>query len=184
VRPRLIRSRAWLAVALLGAATILATLSIAPPLWFRLLPHLQPHVTLWYLGVGALLAAALAFWAASAPVRRRRAVLAVGAVLAGYAALLFGYYRGEPPAKKFHLLEYGALAMAAFQAVRVESRDRRGLFVAMAFLVVIGTADETIQPFIPMRTFRWLDIFGNYLGAALGALAWTAASPHSPWREE
>ena len=33
-----------------------------------------------------------------------------------------------------------------------------------------------------MRTFRWLDLFGNYLGAALGVLAWLAASPESPFR--
>jgi hypothetical protein len=35
-----------------------------------------------------------------------------------------------------------------------------------------------------MRTFRWLDLFGNYAGASLGAAAWLAASPHSPRRRQ
>jgi hypothetical protein len=35
-----------------------------------------------------------------------------------------------------------------------------------------------------MRTFRWLDLFGNYAGASLGAAAWLVASPHSPRRRQ
>ena len=70
------------------------------------------------------------------------------------------------------------------EAVRVEQGDWRGPLVAGLFLVVIGTADEVSQNFIPMRTFRWLDLFGNYEGASLGAGAWLAASPHSPRRRQ
>ena len=106
----------------------------------------------------------------------------VALLLLIYVFLLFVYYRGEPPAKKFHLLEYGLLAGVTLQAVRVDGWRGTGPLVAMIFLFVIGTSDETAQRFIPMRTFRWLDLFANYIGSALGALAWTAASPHSPWR--
>jgi len=73
-------------------------------------------------------------------------------------------------------------AGVTLEAVRVEQGDWRGPLVAALFVFVIGTADEVSQNFIPMRTFRWLDLFGNYAGASLGAAAWLAASPHSPRR--
>lgn len=180
-----LRSRPWGVATLLFAAALLATLSVAPRIWLStLLPLLQPHVTRWYLGAGLLAAASLAAWAWRTPVRRRDATLVLLGVLAAYVALLFGYYGGEPPAKKFHLLQYGVLAGLALQAVRVDEEAPAGLAAAVVFLLAVGTADEVAQGFIPMRTFRWLDLFGNYLGAALGAVAWIGASPHSPWRRQ
>lgn len=179
-----LRSPGWGVAALLTAAAILASLWPGPSLWLdHILPLLQPHVTLWYLGVGVGVALGLVVWALRAgPLRRRESVVALFLVFAGYAALLFLYYAGEAPAKKFHLLEYGVLAGVTLQAVTVDGERPAGLVVALVFLFVIGTADETAQRFIPMRTFRWLDICGNYLGSALGGLAWTAASGQSPWR--
>jgi VanZ family protein len=178
-----IRSRVFTVLSLSLAASLLGTLGAAPRLWFRILPYLQPHVTLWYAAAGAVGAALLAAWAISAGSKRRReALAALLGLLVAYGALLVLYYRGEPPAKKFHLLEYGLLALLTLQAVRVEPEEPAGLVAGLVFLVVVGTADETAQRFVPMRTFRWLDLFANYIGAGLGALAWTAASPHSPWR--
>ncbi|MEO6325398.1 MAG: VanZ family protein [Thermoanaerobaculia bacterium] len=168
---------------LLFAAVSLGTLAVAPIIWFRILPHLQPHVTLWYVLAGVLGAALLGIWACGAGARNR--LLASGllaVVLLLYVGLLFLYYRGEPPAKKFHLLEYGVLAGLTLQAVRIDGWRGKGPLVAVLFLLAVGSADETAQGFIPMRTFRWLDLFANYIGSALGALAWVAASPHSPWR--
>jgi hypothetical protein len=182
-RPPLIRSWLWAAAAVLAAGTILATLELAPRVWFAILPYLEPHVMAWYLCAGALAALALfaSSWAAG-PVHRAPALLALLAMVAVYVTLLFVYYAGEPPAKKFHLLEYGALACIALQAVSVDTAHRRGLFLAAVFLFVVGTADETAQGFSPTRTFRWLDLFGNYVAVCLGSLAWSACSPHSPWR--
>jgi hypothetical protein len=178
-----IRSRFFTFLSVALAASLLGTLGAAPRLWFRILPYLQPHVTLWYVAAGALGAALLAAWAVSAGANRRReALAALLGLLLSYGALLFLYYRGEPPAKKFHLLEYGLLALLTLQGVRVEPEEPAGLVLGLVFLFVIGTVDETAQRFVPMRTFRWLDLFANYIGAALGALAWTAASPESPWR--
>ncbi|MDL1948559.1 hypothetical protein FBQ97_01925 [Acidobacteria bacterium ACD] len=178
-----IRSPLWGGAAVAFAGVVLATLSVAPRVWMStLLPLLQPHVTLWYLGAGLLSAAGLVLWALRAPRRRGAASLALVGVLLGYVALLYGYYAGEPPAKKFHLLQYGVLAGLTLQAVRVDEESPGGLVAGLVFLVVIGTADEVAQGYIPMRTFRWLDLFGNYLGSALGVLAWLAASPHSPFR--
>lgn len=177
-----LRSRFWSFLALVFTAVGLGTLSVAPKIWFRILPYLQPHVTRWYLAVGLALAAGLAAWSALSLRNRFEAFGLLGVVLLFYVALLFVYYRGEPPAKKFHLLEYGMLSGLTLQAVRIDGWRGRGPLVAALFLFVIGTADESAQGFIPMRTFRWLDLFANYIGSALGAIAWIAASPHSPWR--
>ncbi len=179
-----LRSRPWAVAAVLGAALLLGTLSIAPGVWLNdILPRLQPHVTRWYVGAGVLIAASLAAWAWWAGERRRPAAIGVlAAAFLGYVLLLFVYYRGEAPAKKFHLIEYGLLAGVTLQAVAVEEGEWAGPVAAALFLVVVGTADEVSQKFIPMRTFRWLDLFANYIGSGLGAVAWLAASHHSPWR--
>jgi VanZ family protein len=115
-------------------------------------------------------------------VNRAPALAALLGVMAVYLLLLFTVYRNEVPAKKWHLIQYGLLAGVTLEAVRVEPGGWRGPLAAALFLLVVGTADEVSQRFIPMRTFRWLDLFGNYAGASLGAAAWLAASPHSPWR--
>jgi hypothetical protein len=181
-----VRSPVWAAGAIAFAAVGLATLPIAPKLWMGwILPRLQPNVTLWYVGAGGAILAGLGAWAWSAGAVNRAPALAVlGAVMGVYVLLLLAVYRHQPPAKKWHLIQYGLLAGVTLQAVRVERGDRRGPLVAALFLFVIGTADEVSQNFIPMRTFRWLDLFGNYAGASLGATGWLAASPHSPWRRQ
>jgi len=181
-RPSLwLRSVAWALAALAAAAVALLTLPVAPKVWFAILPHLGPNVSAWFVGAGVLLAAALvaSAWGAG-PHRRTQALAAVALLLAAYLALLFVYYRGEPAVKKVHLLEYGLLSAVALNAVRVNGW--RGPLAAALFLLAVGTCDEAAQARIPMRTFRWLDLVANYIGAALGALAWLAASRESPWR--
>lgn len=183
-RPGPFRSPAWTAGAIAFAAAGLATLPLAPKVWLKwILPRLQPHVTLWYVGLGGAILASLGAWAWSAGARNRAPALAtLAAVMGVYLLVLVTVYPNEPPAKKWHLVQYGLLAGVTLQAVRVEPGDRRGALVAALFLFAVGTADEVSQKFIPMRTFGWLDLFANYTGASLGAVAWLAASTHSPWR--
>lgn len=181
-RPGFLRSAAWAAAAVAFAALLLATLSVAPKVWYRVLPLLQPNVSLAFVLVGAAAAALLSAWAWRSPRRRPAALALLALVLAAYVALLFTFYRGEAPAKKVHLLEYGLLAGLTLQAVRLEADRRAGVVAAALFLFAVGTADEVWQGFLPTRTFRWTDLLANYMGASLGAAAWWAASPLSPWR--
>ncbi len=180
-----LRSPAWGAAAAGSAVVALVSLPYAPNWWLQtILPRLQPHVTLWYVAFGAVILAGLLAWGWSAgPVNRGRALGVLLAVMAVYLAFLYTVYRHEPPAKKWHLVQYGLMAGVTFQAVRVDGRRRGGVYAALAFLFVVGTVDEASQNFINMRTFRWLDLFGNYEGIALGLAAWLAASPASPWRK-
>jgi FtsH-binding integral membrane protein len=180
-----VRSPFWAAAAVAEALVGLLTLSIAPRLWLStILPLLQPHVTRWYVGLGTAILAGLLVWAWRAgPMNRGRAFLVLAALMGVYLVLLYVVYAGEAPAKKWHVVQYGIMGGLAFQAVRVDSRERRGILVAALFLFVIGTVDEVSQKFIPMRTFRWLDLAANHVGSCLGAIGWFASSPHSPWRK-
>jgi hypothetical protein len=181
-----LRSGPWAALAIAGAVAALATIPYAPNWWFRLiLPRLRPHVTLWFVAAGALILGGLIAWAwAAGPVNRMPALGALTALMIVYVLILLVMYRGEAPAKKWHIIQYGLLAGVTFNAVRVDVRRWRGLLLGCAFLLVIATADEVSQNYVPMRTFRWLDLFGNYLGSFLGFCGWLTASPHSPWRKD
>ena len=181
-----LRSWPWAGGAIVGAGAALATIPYAPNWWFRfILPRLRPHVTLWFVAAGALILGGLIAWAWKAgPVNRRSALGALTALMLVYVLILLVMYWGEPPAKKWHIIQYGLLAGVTFNAVRVDLRRWQGLVLGCAFLLLIGTADEVSQKFIPTRTFRWLDLFGNYLGSLLGFCGWLAASPHSPWRKD
>lgn len=181
-----LRSGPWAGAAIAGAVAALATIPYAPNWWFRLiLPRLRSHVTLWFVAAGALILGGLIAWAwAAGPDNRLSALGALTALMIVYVLTLLVMYRGEAPAKKWHIIQYGLLAGVTFNAVRVDVRRQRGLLLGCVFLLVIATADEVSQNYVPMRTFRWLDLFGNYLGSILGFCGWLTASPHSPWRKD
>lgn len=166
---------------------ILATVSVAPAIWVAyVLPRLGPRPLDGFVAAGFVGGAALVAWAwRSSPARRNPALGFLVLVAVLYAALLFGYYAGEKPVKRFHLLEYAPLALLALEAAavhRTAARPRFPFVVAVVFCVVVGTVDESLQGFIPGRTFRWHDLLGNFLAFGLGALAWWAASGRSPFR--
>ena len=181
-RTPLIRRPFFAVAAVLQGIGILATIRAAPAIWVQILPFLQPEPLYWYVAAGLLGAALLGGWAfRSSPHGRRPAALLLGIVLVLYLALVFGYYRGEKPVKRFHLLEYGSMSVLAFEAM-ARRGARRGVLLATAFLLLIATVDETAQGFVTGRTFRWLDLFGNYLACLLGAGAFLAVSAESPLR--
>ena len=180
-----LRSRAWAAASLLSVVVALGTLPYAPYWWLQtILPRLRPHVTLWFVAFGGAILAGLFAWAWSAgPVNRTKGIGVLLTVMVLYLLFLYTVYRHEAPAKKWHIVQFGLMAGIALQAVNVDGKRPAGLVVGLAFLFVVGTADEVSQKFINMRSFRWLDLVGNYEGIVLGLFSWLAASPHSPWRK-
>jgi len=182
-REPLIRSWGWTLLAVLYVSVVYAALPFARPIWRRIEPLLGGRESLWFLaaGVACLAALVLRAWAAG-PVRRLAGVALLLGVLAAYAWLLFVFYRGRITLEKVHLLEYGVLAYLAFSAVTVTRRGGPGAALAAAFVAAAGAGDEVLQDLIPERYFDWYDIFGNWIGGALGGVAWLAASPASPWR--
>jgi hypothetical protein len=172
-------------VALAYLTVVYATLPFARPIWRRIEPLIAHRETFWFLAAGAALAAALALrvWTAG-PVRRAAGVALLTAVLAAYVALLFVFYRGRLTIEKVHLLEYGVLAYLAFNAMTVTRRGGPGAVIAVLFIAFAGAGDEGLQKLIPERVFDPYDIVANWLGGALGGVAWLAASPASPWRRD
>jgi len=182
-RAPLIRSWGWAWLAIAYLTIVYATLPFARPIWRRVEPLLAHRETWWFLGAGVALAVLLAerAWTAG-PLRRAAGVALLGAVLAAYAALLFVFYRGRLTLEKVHLLEYGVLAYLALNAVTVTRRGGPGGTLALLFVALAGAGDEALQKVIPERVFDAYDIAANWLGGALGAAAWLAAAPASPWR--
>lgn len=179
----LFRSWRWAVAALLYTGAIYLMLPVAPKVWFWLLPRLGPHVSRLIGLVGLAVAAGLAVRSWTVGFRNRRgALVLLAAVAVAYALLLTYFYVGPAPAKKVHLMEYGALAYLAFNAVRVTPRGGSGAVLAGAYVLMAGALDEGIQALLPMRFFGVQDIIGNWLGSVLGALAWLAVSANSPWR--
>ena len=172
---------AWLAVAYL--TVVYATLPFARPIWRRIEPLILHRESLWFLAAGGVLAVLLGVraWTAG-PVRRATGAALLAAVLAAYVVLLFVFYRGRLTLEKVHLIEYGVLAYLVLNAATVTRRGGPGAAVAALFIALAGAGDEALQKIIPERVFDPYDIVANWLGGALGAVAWVAASAASPWR--
>lgn len=76
------------------------------------------------------------------------------------------------PAEKVHLVEYGILGWMIYQAVRMSGGGVvAGYFWTMALVLIIGTADEIVQMYLPMRVFDFRDIVINFHSGILGAVA-------------
>lgn len=75
------------------------------------------------------------------------------------------------PVEKVHLVEYGILGALSFWAV---SLHRFGLIASyvLVFLIalIVGSIDEIVQHFLPLRYFDIRDIFVNFNSGVLGAV--------------
>ena len=95
--------------------------------------------------------------------------LLMGFVIASVAAIQrFIFY----PAEKVHLVEYGILGWMIYHAVRVSGGGvAAGYIWTMILVLTIGTADELVQAYLPMRVFDFRDIVINFHSGLLGAVA-------------
>lgn len=79
----------------------------------------------------------------------------------GVAAFPFGIGLTGP----FHLLGYAVLA---WLLTGVTGRHPRGLMAAAALATGYGFGIEIVQTIVPWRSFAWVDVLLNALGAAVG----------------
>lgn len=96
------------------------------------------------------------------------------AALAGLlAAWLLVLVRIELVEERSHLVEYGLLALFAYEALAERARQtgtpRAAWLVAIILAGLAGAIDEYAQAFVPSRVFDWRDI-GFNLGAAIFAV--------------
>lgn len=178
-----IRSWPWLAAAAVFTVLLLATLGIAPTLWYRILPHLEPHLkAITVLGGGLGLSLLLAKSWSAGPRNRKGALVLVVCGMTTMALLLLTFFADATPAGKLHVVEYGVLAYLTLNGLNITRVSDRVLWMALITLLAVGIVDEIIQYLLPNRYFDLLDIAGNWLATGLGLTFWTACSRHSPWR--
>ncbi len=180
----LVRSWPWLAAAALFTLVLLATLGIAPNLWYKVLPHIEPYLGFIAVIGGGLAISGLLLKAWSGGPYHRGAAL--GLVILGamtIVVLLLTFFADATPAGKLHVVEYAVLAYLTLNALRVERFIDKALVVAIGSLLAVGIIDECFQYLLPNRYFDLLDITGNWIATGLGLVFWTSCSKYSPWRQ-
>ncbi|WP_254545738.1 VanZ family protein [Halomarina pelagica] len=122
---------------------------------------------------------------ASARARYALVVLWAGYVLA--ASTVDPPAGGLPPGgplglvgfdKWLHALTYAAMALLV--AYALVARTPRSLALAGALAVAYGAGIEVVQAFLPLRAFDTADALANAVGAAIGAVAWSALTRIAP----
>jgi len=83
--------------------------------------------------------------------------------------------------ERSHLIEYGVVAALLYEALLERRRGGRPVpvpwLLAIVLTTLVGTLDETVQVFLPHRTFDPVDVLFNLMAAAgavltMALLAW------------
>jgi VanZ family protein len=136
------------------------------------------------LVLAALVAAALRIRAAR-PARFGAIGLAI-ALAAVSAMLTASASASQNAVERFHFVEYGLITFL-FYRVALPSRDGQAADLSLLILptlaaLLVSTADEWLQWFIPGRVGEWRDVFLNGTAIAVGLLFSLGAEPPAAWR--
>jgi VanZ family protein len=77
---------------------------------------------------------------------------------------------GMPEDKFAHLIMYGLTSMLLFRYLAGKESTKRAFYISVALSALYGAVMEAVQHFLPHRSFSFLDMTANILGAFLGAL--------------
>ena len=132
----------------------------------------------------ALLAAAILVVVATVARIRHRRAIRYGLLVAA-AAIAWVYGQGAPGAsavtravERFHFFEYGLVTLLFVRAFAASGRADPATFVLAALAgLIVGTAEEAVQWFIPNRIGEIRDIFLNATAIAVGLLVALAIDP-------
>ena len=109
--------------------------------------------------------------------------IAVGLGVA--AAYLLVFVRMAIPTERSHLVEYGVVAVLAYEALRERAGQGRRVpvpaLLAILLTSLIGTLDEGIQWLLPSRTLDPVDILFNVLAAVMAVTASAALGAARRW---
>lgn len=137
--------------------------------WF--VARWDPQLISWGVAITLLVLAMLAV----ARLRRRSTERRPGGFLWIAAAttvlVLWTFSLRRSPEEAIHLVEYGILALLIHRAQRVTMPDALVFIAATLLGALIGTVDEVIQWFSPVRTWDWRDIVLNSGAGAITQLA-------------
>ena len=175
-------SRAWL----VAAVVMSAVLVLAAPLVAQLSAWLREVSQGSYaLVLGSIVAAlsVIATGAALASIRERRRErygwIAAALILAvGYALVSRTGIADVDAAERFHFVEYGFIAFLFYKAWR-PSGDGSVIVLPMLAGVLVGTLEEWLQWFVPVRVGEAKDVLLNLFSVAAGVLFALGVDPPS-----
>jgi VanZ family protein len=162
--------RAWILVAAY-LLVLYASLPVMPRIWNQLDSFLGGHgLRAIYAATGALLAIPPVIMAV-----RGAGALRTYLAYAAFCFLLFAMGTLEDnPGEKIHMLQYALLGILVHWALgqhRLQAGSELGLLVfGILICMAAGALDETIQYFLPGRTFTWHDVFVNGASGVLTVL--------------
>ena len=169
-------ARGRVTLAVLVSATVVLTSPFVADLrdGLRRLTGARYGLTINWLVVGAVV---LACAAAFRRIRDRR-LLRYGAIAAALAAgVAYVWVNALPAIERFHFVEYGLVTMLFYRAVvprpsaaGATSSDVSIFLVPVFAALMVGTADEWVQWFVPRRYGEVRDILLNGAAIACGLL--------------
>ena len=151
----------WTALVFIG-------LPAGPWLWnglkavFPLAARLLPQAV---LAAAAVTAVACIVRSPQGAFRRRKLSGLGAAALAVCIGFLIRY-----PAEPLHAAEYAVLALLARRAFRHRRPSTRAWFLSAVFALGVGTAEETLQLWVPGRVFDPRDLALNWCASFFGLL--------------
>jgi VanZ family protein len=143
----------------------------------RALPNEFSFVINASLGVVALAAVAVSVWRIREDRARRYATLIGAAALATLTAVWSAAPSASQNAvERVHFVEYGLMTALFYRAWR-ERGDLSVVLLPLVAGLIVGTADEWWQWFVPERIGEWRDIFINFGAIGSGLLVSLALAP-------
>jgi hypothetical protein len=161
----------WTAIIASFSVIIAAPLVGQLNVWLR---DVAPGNYATVLAVVVVCAAILALGSAILTIRDRRlerfAWIAAAAVIAiGYGLAARTGVADVDAAERFHFVEYGLLALLFYKAFR-PARDGAVIVMPLLCGVIVGTAEEWLQWFVPARVGEMKDVLLNLVAVSAGVL--------------
>lgn len=131
---------------------------------------------------------------AQSPAKRKLIFFGLVAAVTAFQVIRLYLDRGSPPLltaspetlaffrELVHIVEYGLLAFVAARLLEKDISAWLLYLTALAYALVVGTADETMQWLHAFRVGDWRDVITNGVSAASGLFYHAGLSPSPPRR--
>jgi len=165
-----LRIRWWGGIAIY-LAFVYATLGVAPKVWDSLDALFGGFGIIFTVYIPAALAGIgiLAYMFFKKEERKADSYFIFLVFVAVFAELTL---LAQTPEEKIHLIEYGALGVLLYNALKIDlDRFDPVLYLAGGlFCLGAGLLDEVIQLYLPNRVFDWKDVVINFISGVMGLL--------------
>lgn len=101
----------------------------------------------------------------------------IGLILTNLVILVSGFiFAWQQPylVEKMHVLEYGLLGWLSLKDTSKHNTLKRAVFLAILFVLFIGSLDEWFQKLLPYRVGEMRDVYTNLISGILGIILYLA----------